>query len=297
MAIQTTAYRGRFAPSPSGPLHFGSLVAALGSYLDARCNQGTWLVRIEDLDPPREKPGAADDILRTLEAFGFEWDGGIIYQSQRLAAYQEALRELKSQQIAYPCACTRREINEAGSAGLEGTRYPGTCRGGLSANRPALAVRVRTQDDPIRFSDLICGRIEQNLEKQIGDFLIRRSDGLFAYQLAVVIDDAFQDITRIVRGTDLLVSTPRQIYLQRLLALPTPAYAHLPLVLNSQGQKLSKQDGARPVLKENPLPALLAALEFLNQPLPLEPPADLEEFWSWALSHWHIKNIQTNQKV
>jgi glutamyl-Q tRNA(Asp) synthetase len=265
----------------------------VGSYLDARSNQGTWLVRMEDLDPPREKPGAADDILRTLEAFGFEWDEDVIYQSRRLSAYQDALQGLRTQRIVYPCSCTRREINEAGIAGLEGTRYPGTCRAGLRIDRPARAMRVRTDDEPIGFNDLVCGPVEQNLELQVGDFVVRRRDGLFAYQLAVVIDDAFQGITRIVRGSDLLVSTPRQIYLQRLLTLPTPSHAHLPLVLDSQGQKLSKQDGALPVQKKAPLPALLAALEFLKQPRPPERPTGLAEFWDWALKHWDIRTLQT----
>ena len=292
MTLETTTYRGRFAPSPSGPLHFGSLVAALGSYLDARHNQGDWLVRMEDLDPPREKPGAVDDILYTLEAFGFEWDGEVLFQSQRLNVYQEALRALEKQRIAYPCSCSRKDISQAGLKGLEGPRYPGTCRNGLPVERSGQAVRLRTDDQPIRFHDFVCGPIEQRLESQIGDFLIRRSDGLFAYQLAVVVDDAYQGISHIVRGADLLLSTPRQIYLQQLMALPTPSYGHLPLVMNAQGRKLSKQDGALPVRKEAPLPALIAALDFLRQPLPPDPPINLEEFWDWALSHWDIRRLR-----
>jgi glutamyl-Q tRNA(Asp) synthetase len=290
-AFMQVTCRGRFAPSPSGPLHFGSLVAALGSCLEARSRQGEWLLRMEDLDPPREEPGAADTILRTLEAFGFAWDGEVLYQSRRQEAYHAAAEELIARGEAYPCACSRREVAAAGLKGIDGPRYPGTCRNGIRNGRTARAVRVRVDDDPLRLHDRICGEISQHLARDSGDFIIRRADGLFAYQLAVVVDDAFQGITDVVRGSDLLSSTPRQIHLQRLLSLPSPAYAHLPLALGSDGKKLSKQSHARPVPDNGPLASLTAALQFLNQPLPPEPPVSLQAFWEWAIAHWDLTAI------
>ena len=288
------SYCGRFAPSPSGPLHFGSLVAALGSYLDARRHQGKWLLRIEDLDPPREKPGAADDILRTLEAFGFEWDDTVLYQSERTDAYRAAVEELSDIGFAYPCACSRREISEAAKTGIEGVRYPGTCRNGIAHGRRARSIRMRTQGGAIGLRDRLCGEIEQDVERDIGDFVIRRADGLFSYQLAVVVDDAFQGITHVVRGADLLLSTPRQIHLQRVLGLRTPEYAHLPLVLGKDGRKLSKQTQAQPVLRKDPLPALLAASRFLNQ-MPEDTPGDLNSFWQWTTENWRYKQVFETQ--
>lgn len=284
----TPIYRGRFAPSPSGPLHFGSLVAAVGSYLDARSRGGEWLVRIEDLDPPREKPGSAAAILRTLEAFGFEWDGEVLYQSGRSGRYREMLAELQADRYAYPCCCSRKEIADSAVAGIEGPVYPGTCRSGTDPDRPAIALRVRTDDVPIPFQDRIQGRQIQRLATEIGDFVIRRADGLTAYQLAVVVDDADQGVTQVVRGADLLFSTPRQIHLQRLLHLPEPRYAHLPLVLDREGKKLSKQSDSRPVDPADPLPALAAALRFLGQPLPDQIPGELNLLWRWAIEHWEI---------
>ncbi|TVQ74312.1 MAG: tRNA glutamyl-Q(34) synthetase GluQRS, partial [Chromatiaceae bacterium] len=202
------AYTGRFAPSPTGPLHFGSLVAAVISWLDARTHGGTWRVRMEDLDPPREEPGAADRILRTLDAHGLHWDGPVLYQSTRLTAYADAMQQLREQGRAYDCGCTRREIAALALQGLEGPVYPGTCREGLPAGKSPRALRVRTHDDPICFSDRAQGEVCQQLASQIGDFVIRRADGLTAYQLAVVVDDAFQGVTHVVRGIDLLASTP-----------------------------------------------------------------------------------------
>lgn len=285
-------YRGRFAPSPTGPLHFGSLVAALGSYLDAKHRDGSWLIRMEDLDTPRCIPGAADDILRTLAAFGLNSDEPVLYQSRRTAAYEDALRRLQTDHLVYPCACTRREIADSALHGLEGPVYPGTCRNGITPGKEARAWRIRTDAIPfphpparIEFSDLLQGNIAQCLEREVGDFVVKRADGLFAYQLAVVVDDAFQGITHIVRGADLLDSTPRQIYLQRLLGFPTPNYLHLPVVVNEQGEKLSKQTRAEAV---SPSPAtLFAALEFLNQ----QPPAALQqaslsEQLGWAKKNW-----------
>lgn len=279
-------YRGRFAPSPSGPLHFGSLVAALGSYLDARANRGRWLLRMEDLDRPRERPGAAADILRTLEAFGFQWDEAVCYQSRRTEAYAEAAARLVREGIAYPCACSRRDIAAAGLQGPEGVIYPGTCRSGIPEGAETLALRVVAPTTPLPYTDRVLGRFSLAPGEFSGDFIIRRADGLYAYQLAVVVDDAFQRVNRVVRGADLLSSTARQIHLQRSLGLPTPAYMHLPLVKDAEGRKLSKQMGSLPVERSAPLPALLRALEFLGQPLPDRPPGDVGEFWDWAIDRW-----------
>ncbi len=293
----TTSYRGRFAPSPTGPLHVGSLVAAVGSYLQARSQGGQWLVRIEDLDPPREVPGAADDILRTLEAFGFEWDGEVMYQSRRHAAYEAALEELRRDGTLYACACTRREIADSSVNGIEGPVYPGTCRTGLQPGRNPRAWRVRVDGAVVEFDDLLQGRQRSALAEDIGDFVVKRADGLFAYQLAVVVDDAEQGITEVVRGADLLHSTPRQILLQRLLGLPTPRYLHLPVVLNEQGEKLSKQTFAAPVDRANPLPALRQTLELLGQK-PLDRGIfDLADFWRWALQNWPLVTLPSQQSV
>lgn len=290
--LPDVTYRGRFAPSPTGPLHFGSLVAAVGSYLEAKHHHGSWLVRMEDLDAPRCTAEAADGILRTLEAFGLHWDEHIIYQSQRTAAYEETLQRLQTIAAAYPCACTRKEIADSALHGIDGQIYPGTCRNGIPAGRQGRAWRIRTNSEPVEFTDALQGKISQRLENEIGDFVAKRADGLFAYQLAVVVDDAFQGITHVVRGADLLASTPRQIYLQRLLGLTTPHYMHLPIAVNGQGEKLSKQTLAAPVHSSNPATALWHALVFLRQ----EPPAelascDLPALWQWALANWHTENL------
>jgi glutamyl-Q tRNA(Asp) synthetase len=292
----STVYRGRFAPSPTGPLHFGSLVAAMGSYLDARTQNGQWLVRIEDIDPPREKKGAADDILRTLEAFGLEWDGEILRQSGRLEIYRDAANELLQRGLAYPCTCSRKEIAADALPGVEGLVYPGYCRTGHHPDRSSSALRVITDSETISFTDRFTGILSQNLEAEVGDFIVRRSDGLAAYQLAVIMDDAFQGITHVVRGADLLLSTPRQIYLQRLFDLSTPLYAHLPLVLDESGKKLSKQSHAQAVERSDPLSALTAAYRFLGQSVPEEPPANVTEFWQWARAHWDSRNIPVAEK-
>jgi glutamyl-Q tRNA(Asp) synthetase len=290
--VITASYRGRFAPSPSGPLHFGSLVAALASYLDARCCGGTWLVRIEDLDTPRVVAGAADDILRTLEACGMEWDGAVVRQSERKEAYHHALHELRQSGAAYACACSRREIVDSALAGSEGYVYPGTCRDGVPAGRRARAWRVRTRPERIGFDDAIQARIEQNIEAQIGDFVVYRMDGIFAYQLAVVMDDAGQGITDVVRGADLIESTPRQIYLQMLLRLPPLRYGHVPVAVNRSGEKLSKQTRARPVTRSEAAGAMHAALVFLGQ----SPPAALavapvRDILTWARSNWRLERV------
>ena len=283
-------YRGRFAPSPTGPLHFGSLVAALGSCLEARSRGGRWLVRMEDLDLPRAS--AAELILRTLEAFAFEWDGALMRQSERYQAYERALGRLEAHGALFACACTRKELSDSALV-LEGERvYPGTCRTGLPPGRAARALRVRVPDAAIAFEDAIQGFTSQMLERDVGDFVVRRADGLFAYQLAVVVDDAEQSITDVVRGADLLASTPRQIYLQRLLGLPTPRYAHLPAAVNALGEKLSKQTLARPLDPRRAASAIAAALEFLGQaPPPGLARAALREVWDWSLAHWDLGRV------
>ena len=282
-------YTGRFAPSPTGPLHFGSLVAALASWLDARAAGGRWLVRIEDLDAPREQPGAAAQILRTLERLGLHWDGEVVYQSRRTALYEAALRRLGPQ--LYWCGCTRREIADS-SLGLaaDGAQiYPGTCREGLPPGKPARALRLRTDDQPLVFVDRVQGARSQNLAAEVGDFVLRRVDGRIAYQLAVVVDDAEQGVSDVVRGADLLDSTPRQIRLQRLLGAPTPRYLHVPVALDAAGEKLSKQTAAQPVELGRGGEAIRAALRFLGQ----APTVDLRE----ALAGWDVARIPRRRAI
>jgi glutamyl-Q tRNA(Asp) synthetase len=280
----SSPYRGRFAPTPSGPLHFGSLVAAVGSFLQARSRGGEWLVRIEDLDPPRAVAGAADHILRTLEAYGLEWDGEAVRQSARFEAYAEALRELERNDLVYPCACSRRDLILL----PDGRRvYPGTCRVGLRPGAAPRSVRVRCEAGRIGFTDGLQGQVSQDLAREQGDFVVRRADGLYAYHLAVVVDDAEQGITEVVRGSDLLDCTPSQIHLQRLLGLTVPGYLHLPVAVDATGQKLSKQSHAPPIDPRDPLPALMRSLEFLGQRPPADlPGSGLEAVLSWAVRHW-----------
>ncbi|MBI3525461.1 MAG: tRNA glutamyl-Q(34) synthetase GluQRS [Betaproteobacteria bacterium] len=298
---QNTHYRGRFAPSPSGQLHFGSLAAAVGSFLDARSRGGSWLLRMEDVDRPRCQSGAADDILRTLAAFGFEWDGPVLYQNTRDAAYAQALAQLHATGRVFPCACSRRELADSQLMRLAGDGakvYPGTCRAGLPQGKTARAWRLRVDDAVIAFEDGVQGRIEQNLASEAGDFVLLRADGLFAYQLAVVVDDAEQGITHVVRGADLLDSTPRQILLQRLLALPVPAYVHLPVAVDARGEKLSKRSRAVPLNVEQPQPALRAALNFLGQAAPMElERVSLAELWRWAREHWNPARIPRQRSL
>jgi len=249
-------------------------------------------VRIEDLDPPRVAPGAGDDILRTLDACGMHSDEAVTCQSKRGDAYHAALHLLRQRGLIYPCACSRREIADSAIAGIEGYVYPGTCRAGLPPAKAARALRVDTRGAAIEFDDAVQGRRTQNLETEIGDFVLYRADRVFAYQLAVVVDDAAQGITHVVRGADLIDSTARQIHLQRLLGLPTPQYAHLPVAVNRDGEKLSKQTLAPPVDAARPLPALLDVLKFLGQ----QPPAalagaNLAEYWQWAFAHWRIERV------
>lgn len=258
--------RGRFAPSPTGPLHFGSLVAAVASWLDARSASGEWLVRIEDVDTTRAVPGAADDILRTLEAFGLHWDGEVAWQSRRTHVYEEHLARLRAGGHVYRCRCTRKEIADSGVMGLEGAIYPGTCRGLAIPPGPGLAERMIAPSQPVAFLDRAIGTVSQDVARDIGDFVVKRRDGLHAYQLAVVVDDALQGITDVVRGADLLWSTPRQILLQRALGFPTPRYLHFPVVTNEAGEKLSKQTGAEPIDPRDAPAILNDALAFLGRP-------------------------------
>jgi glutamyl-Q tRNA(Asp) synthetase len=260
---------GRFAPSPTGPLHLGSLVAAVGSFFHARREGGRWLVRMEDLDTPRVVLGSADEILAALRRYGLDWDGEVVFQSQRIALYEAALATLRAKGLVYDCACSRADLQRAASAPLGAEPvYPGTCRNGLQG-RPTRAIRFRVPDETIAFDDMLRGRIEEHLPTGTGDFVVKRADGAFAYQLAVVVDDAAQSVTQVVRGGDLLMSTPRQIALQRALGLPTPRYAHLPLVTNPDGSKLGKRDGALPLptLDDARVAETLAqALAILNLP-------------------------------
>lgn len=285
---QSSAYRGRFAPSPTGPLHFGSLIAAVASYCQARSVGGEWLVRIEDIDTPREVSGASDSILRTLERFGFQWDGEIVYQSQRSDRYLEALDSLRDKGLLYPCACSRKEIAKTSKLGI----YPGTCRNGLPSGRHARSWRLLTDERKIHFDDAIQGLQSFSLDRDIGDFILKRADGLFAYQLAVAIDDVQQGITEVVRGSDLLDSTPRQIYLQQQLGLTSPGYAHHPIAVDHQGEKLSKQKLAPALGRQDIRTELCRALSFLGQPLRAEfLESDLDSLWKWAIDNWSLQCI------
>ena len=277
---------GRFAPSPTGPLHFGSLVAALASCCDARAAGGSWLVRVEDVDEPRSVPGAERGILDTLARYGFVADGPVVRQSERGARYADALAGLDARGLVYPCACTRRELEDAPLSSAGERVYPGTCRHGIPADRAWRAqrsIRMRVDGAVVEFVDRLQGPQRQDLAREVGDFVVRRADGLAAYQLAVVADDADQRVTHVVRGADLLASTPRQIHLQRALGVATPSYLHVPIAINASGEKLSKQTLAR-ALPDDPLPALVAAWRFLAQPD--VDPATLAEFWTHAFAAW-----------
>jgi len=279
---------GRFAPSPTGPLHIGSLLAAVGSYLDARTHGARWRVRIEDLDTPRIVPGCADEQLRTLEAFGFEWDGEVLYQSTRREAYDAAIATLTEAGRIFPCSCTRRELAAAGGDDAPG--YPGTCRGGPARPGP-VSLRFRVSDAPGHFDDLFQGAQRFDLAA-CGDVVVRRRDGLATYQLAVVVDDAFQGVTRVVRGADLLASTPWQIDLQRALSLPTPSYGHLPLVVEADGSKLSKSRHAVPVERSQVAEGLTTTLTLLSHTPPAElVHAPIKDVWKWAFEHWNPRGL------
>lgn len=286
----TARYRGRYAPSPTGPLHFGSVVAAVASYAEARSRGGTWVLRIDDLDRPRVVPGAADDILRTLEGLGLEWDGPVVWQSRRGPAYHAALHALRSRGLVYPCRCSRREIADSSVRGIEGYVYPGTCRGGCRG--PARAWRMNAGHAAVMFTDALQGEVRQDVGAAIGDYVVYRSDGQYAYHLACALDDAAQGVTHVVRGADLLVSTPRQILIQQALRLPTPQYAHVPVVLNSRGEKLSKQTQAAAIDARHANAALAAALRFLGQDVP----EDAErrrctDLWPLVLPRWTLARV------
>ena len=283
-APEATQYIGRFAPSPTGPLHFGSLLAAVASYLQAKSRSGWWLLRVEDIDPPRQQKGAIEEILTALERYGFEWDGPVTYQSENAARHHQVVAELLAAGLAYPCSCSRRDLATAKQGPL-GAIYPGTCRNGCQGDE--FAVRVRTNDAPIDFVDLLQGTQCQRLESESGDFVIRRRDGLIAYHLAVVIDDFDQGISEIIRGIDLLDSTPRQIHLQRLLDYRTPAYLHIPVAENAEGQKLSKLTGAPAIPLKNINRTLVTALKALGQQPPSElAESSLDDIWIWSIKHW-----------
>lgn len=285
-------YSGRFAPTPSGHLHFGSLLAALASFLDARNHAGRWLIRIEDLDQPRCVDGGAEHILNTLEAYGLQADGEILYQSRRLALYQSVMQRWLDEGHAYYCDCSRRDIAEHGGI------YPGTCRNRNLPARDDHAIRLKVPDQPIAFVDRLQGRFSQNLASEVGDVVIRRRDGIVAYQLAVVVDDIEQGITDIVRGADLLDSTPRQLWLYQLLGASVPRYLHIPLVMREDGEKLSKRLGSAPLHPDQAPATLFRALAALAQ----QPPAALRvapvsEQLAWAVEHWRPSRLPARQQV
>ena len=284
--MTTPSYIGRFAPSPSGPLHFGSLVAALASYLDAHANKGHWLVRIEDIDPPREQSGAADHILKTLEAYGMHWHGSVLFQSQRSDAYLAILDDLLSKQQLYPCTCTRKKL--AGQNGV----YPGYCRDKTILPEELHSLRLKCPDEALVFNDLIQGEQSFDLGK-LGDFILKRKDGLFAYQLAVCADDELQEITHVVRGFDLIDSTPRQLHLQNVLNYRHPVYSHIPVITLSDGNKLSKQNHAPAISLNEPRPLLVKAMQALG----MTPSADLsdsslDDVLAWGIQHWQLQQVK-----
>jgi len=292
ISLSLSSYVGRFAPTPSGPLHFGSVVAAVGSYLDAHASAGAWLLRIDDVDEPRAVAGAGEGILRTLERLGFEWDSAPVWQSRRTAAYAAAFERLKQDGRVYGCACTRKMLSEAPRAPDGSARYPGTCRHGLAPGALPRAWRFRVADGPIDFTDRLQGQVIEDVAREGGDFVLKRADGLFAYQLATVVDDAEAGVTDVVRGVDLIHSTPRQIALQRALDLSTPRYAHLPVVVDVHGQKLSKQSRACAIDGFAPAQVLTDALSCLG----MAPPPDLAgapagEVWQWARSNWSMATV------
>lgn len=296
-AIKSATYIGRFAPSPTGPLHFGSLVCALASFLDARSHSGRWLVRVEDIDPPREIPGATTTILQQLTDHGMIWDGELLYQSTRIEAYRDAIENLQRSGVAYNCDCPRQRITALGGI------YDGHCRDRQVMENAAVRLRVPAQSESTQsFRDLVMGDYSQNLATEAGDFVVQRRDGLFSYQLAVTVDDQFQNISHIIRGADLIDSTPRQIYLQNCLdfsadssptiSSPALTYGHLPMATNAEGQKLSKQNHAAALIAGEESQNLWLALEWLQQ----QPPAELnaesvERILDWAIGNWSIESI------
>jgi glutamyl-Q tRNA(Asp) synthetase len=281
---------GRFAPSPTGPLHFGSVVAAVASYMQAKSRHGKWLVRMDDIDTPRNQAGADTAILKSLEILGLYWDDEVLFQSHRQEAYQEALNLLSEKSLLYRCTCTRKQ--------LQGNAYPGTCRDKAHSFDRQHALRVLSNQEPININDEIQGHFQQILETEIGDFIVHRADGLVAYHIATVVDDAYQNITEIVRGADLLDSTPRQIYLQQLFNYHSPAYAHLPVAVDKQGFKLSKQYHAKPIDDKDPVTTLILALDFLGQnPDKLLAKETVEEIIQWGITHWSLEKIPRRDSI
>jgi len=284
---------GRFAPSPTGDLHFGSLVSAVGSYLEAKSAGGLWLLRIEDIDPPREVAGSATRIIDDLHRLGLVPDSPVLYQSSRLDAYQNVVNQLLEKKLAYPCACSRKDLSESG-------KYAGTCRQGIPPGKKPRSIRLSVEPGVYAFNDKLQGLVSDSPAETGGDFIIKRADGLFAYQLAVVVDDTFQGVTQVVRGADLLDSTCRQICLQNALGVDSPDYMHLPVVLSTDGKKLSKRSQSDPVNHQQPASVISLALHFLGQKPP--PGLSLAELWSWALAHWnrdlipHVRAISPGNK-
>ena len=295
MTGEPASYVGRFAPSPTGPLHFGSLLAAIASFAQALISDGRWLVRIEDIDPPREPPGSDKLILDSLEAYGFEWDGSVSYQSTFTPRHEELVAQLMANGLAYPCSCSRRDLALVPRGPL-GAIYPGTCRNGCASND--VAIRLRVDDNPVEFEDALQGPCRQRLQSESGDFIIKRRDGLIAYHLAVVADDFDQGITEVVRGIDLLDSTPRQIHLQRQLGFTPPRYLHIPVATNSDGQKLSKLSGATAINLENAGLDLCSALRCLDQ----NPPDELANegiatIWRWVAENWDAGHLRGKTNI
>jgi len=291
----SSRYKGRFAPSPTGELHFGSLLAAISSYLEARKHDGDWIIRMEDLDQPRTVAGSADSILKTLDTLGFEWDGEVVFQSQRSALYEDYLQQLISEHLIYHCDCSRNKLKENKNFPV----YDGFCRNKNSKISPPYALRCKTPNTNISFSDQIQGNYSVDLNQQCGDFIVRRRDQLFAYHLAVVCDDAEQAVTDIVRGADLLASTPVQIYLQQQLQLREPVYSHIPVAMHQQGRKLSKSHQDLAITINTPAAIMTQALNFLGQSPPVAlAQTNTDEFWRWAINNWNLNKIPTsNEKV
>ncbi len=279
-----SCYIGRFAPSPTGPLHLGSLLAAMASYCDAISNQGKWLVRIEDLDPPREIKGASQQILTTLKKLGFEFNQNTLFQSQRKQSYEDTINKLKSLSTLYYCSCSRNELK-----GITIEQHK--CRNTTQQPSQSHSIKLKVTDKTFSFIDKIQGIYSKNLLKDCGDFVIKRKDGLYSYQLAVVVDDAYQGVSHVVRGTDLIESTPWQIYLQSLLNIEQPIYAHIPILVNSDNQKLSKQTFAKSIDNEDPLSILLTAYTYLNQQPFQKRPVNIQQFWQHAIEHWNINKV------
>lgn len=296
-------YRGRFAPSPTGPLHFGSLIAAMGSYLQAKHQNGEWLIRIDDIDPPRQQKGASEHILKTLEDFGFEWDADVLYQSNRHKRYQEVVDILLEHETAYFCSCSRKSIlKNSGYKNKHGEIvYPGFCRNNplvKSENSSDYSTRLRCDDKPISFIDNLMGKQSFNIELLTGDFILQRRDGYFSYHLACGIDDAEQNITEVVRGSDLLKCTPYQIHIQQSLNLRSPQYCHLPIVISARGQKLSKQHHAEPINPKNSVDLLYKTLKFLGQTPPIELiDSSQEDIWHWAKTHWRLDLVPQKHQI